>query len=275
MAGSERIRVHVVVGGFPPGQTAAHDMDYARLRLLELLQEQPDVLATTACDYQDLERWLPDARLLVTYVAGPFPDEAQNGLLADWLRAGGRWLALHGTSGGRAARIGDTWERKMVRGPHHETLGGFFLNHPPIRRFRVDVANREHPLCRGLPASFETADELYFIELGHPQATRVLLTTELEKDPAPGFGFKYDEDTSLLPDGKTRVLGYELPVGEGAVAYLALGHCHSPATNGQPFVDKSVDPDGKTPLLFRGSWETAEFLRLLRNGIAWGCRLAD
>jgi type 1 glutamine amidotransferase len=163
----------------------------------------------------------------------------------------------------------------MVRGPHHETLGGFFLNHPPIRRFRVDVANREHPLCRGLPASFETADELYFIELGHPQATRVLLTTELEKDPAPGFGFKYDEDTSLLPDGKTRVLGYELPVGEGAVAYLALGHCHSPATNGQPFVDKSVDPDGKTPLLFRGSWETAEFLRLLRNGIAWGCRLAD
>ena len=54
-------------------------------------------------------------------------------------------------------------------------------------------------------------------------------------------------------------------VGEGAVAYVALGHCHSPSTNGQPFVDTSVDADGKTPLTFRGPWEVPAFETLLRR----------
>ena len=29
----------------------------------------------------------------------------------------------------------------MVKMEHHETLGGFFINHPPIKRFTVDVKN--------------------------------------------------------------------------------------------------------------------------------------
>ena len=36
------------------------------------------------------------------------------------------------------------------------------------------------------------------------------------------------------------------------------------------FVDSSVEPSGKTPQVFRGSWETAEFETLLRNAISWG-----
>ena len=32
-------RAHVVAGGFPPGSSAGHDHDYARLRLLTLLAE--------------------------------------------------------------------------------------------------------------------------------------------------------------------------------------------------------------------------------------------
>ena len=159
----------------------------------------------------------------------------------------------------------------MVRLEHHETLGSFFLNHPPARRFRVEVANAEHPLTRGLPASFEVEDELYLIEVLDPGASEVLLTTQLPKDPSPsGFGFHYERDTSLLPDGSTRVLGYTRPVGRGAVTYISLGHCHCPATNIQPFVDPSVEKSGKTPLEFRGPWETKPFERLLRNGIDWG-----
>lgn len=272
---ADPVRVHVVAGGFPPGATAAHDMDYARLRLLQLLHEAPNVHATVASDFADLERWLPGCRLLLTYVAGPYPDDAQNRVLRAWLAAGGRWLGLHGTSGGRAARVdGDRFARKMVKLAHHDTLGGFFLNHPPVRRFRVDVKDREHPLTRGLPASFEVMDELYFVELLDPAHTRLLLTTELPDDPAPDFGFSFDDDTSLLPDGRSRAIGYARDVGKGGVAYVALGHCHSPATNGQPFVDVSVDPEGKTPPLFRGPWETAPFQQLLRNGIEWGTQPA-
>ena len=85
----------------------------------------------------------------------------------------------------------------------------------------------------------------------------------------PGFGFAYDADTSLLEDGKTRVLGYVREVGDGSVVYWALGHCHSPATNSQPFVDTSVAEDGTTPMTFRGVWETSEFQQLLGNSISW------
>lgn len=272
MSQAKPIRVHLVTGGFPPGSSAGHDMDYARLRILRILQEDPRLLVTVGNDFADIARWLPTSQLLITYVAGPYPSDEQDQLIRQWLQAGGRWLALHGTSGGKAAAVnGQRRVRKMVKGNYHATLGSFFLNHPPLRKFRVDVADREHPVTRGLPASFETMDELYLIELQDPAASRILLTTELEKDPSPpGFGFVYDKDTSLLADGKTRVLGYTREMGKGGVTYMALGHCHSPANNVQPFVDQSVNSAGSTPLLFRGSWETETFERLLRNGIGWG-----
>ncbi len=247
-------------------------MDYARLRILQLLQENPQVLATVANDYTDISTWLPESRLLITYVAGPHPNEEQNQLIRQWLEAGGRWLALHGTSGGKAVPVGEQRSvRKMVKASHHATLGSFFLNHPPLRKFQVNVTDREHVLTKDLPTSFEVMDELYLIELQEPATCHVLLTTELAKDPSPpGFGFVYDQDTSLLPDGKTRVLGYSREVGKGGVVYIALGHCHSLKNNVQPFVDPSVNPAGSTPKLFRGSWETEPFERLLRNGIKWG-----
>src|SRR6516162_9780926 len=98
-------QVHLIAGGYPPGTSAGHDMDYARVRLLNLLQDAAAARATVSNDFADLERWLPASHFLVTYVAGPFPDEQQNRLLCEWLDAGGRWLALHGTSGGKAATV--------------------------------------------------------------------------------------------------------------------------------------------------------------------------
>ena len=160
----------------------------------------------------------------MTYVAGPYLNDEQNQAVRQWLEGGGRWLALHGTSGGKAVRVGETGSaRKMVKSSHHDTLGSFFLNHPPLRKFRVDVANRQHVVTKDLPMSFEVIDELYLIELQEPSTCQVLLTTELDKDPSPpGFGFVYDQDTSVQPDGKTRVLGYSRELGKGGVTYIAL-----------------------------------------------------
>lgn len=272
MSQPQPVRVHVVTGGFPPGSAAGHDMDYARLRILQLLQETPGLTATVGNDFTDVAKWLPGSRLLITYVAGPHLNDEQSQFVESWLEGGGHWLALHGTSGGRAVPVAEPSKgRMMVKARHHATLGSFFLNHPPVRKFRVDVVDLKHPLTQEMPPSFETTDELYMIELQEPAATHVLMTTELDHDPSPsGFGFVYAKDTALMPDGKTRVLGYIRPLGKGAVAYLALGHCHSPLNNVQPFVDRSVDPAGATPKLFRGSWETSAFEKFLRNGIAWG-----
>ena len=258
-------RAHLIAGGFPHGSLAGHDHDYARLRLLGLLAER-DVPASVANDFADVEKWLPVSQLLITYVAGPYPDAAPCRAIRHWLEAGGRWLGLHGTSGGRAERVEGSRQRRTVKTEHHALLGSRFLTHPPICEIRVEVS-AEHPLTRGLGTSFVVEDEPYFIELQDPGSTRILLTADYGPNAtSPAIGTLYASDTSLQPNGKSRVLGYTREFGNGGVTYFALGHCHNPAIRAA----RAVDPMDTTPLTFRGSWENDAFSALLRNAIAWG-----
>ena len=258
-------RAHLIAGGFPPGSSAGHDHDYARLRLLGLLAEE-DVPASVANDFADIEKWLPVTRLLMTYAAGPYPDAAQCRAMRSWLETGGHWLALHGTSGGRAQRVEGVRQRRTVKTEHHALLGCMFLTHPPLCRIRVDVRDTDHPLTRGLGGSFEVEDEPYFIELQDPGSTRILLTADYGPNAvSPSVGPLYGSDTSLQPDGRTRVLGYTRAVGNGGVTYFALGHCHNPASR-----EGRTDADAQP--IFRGSWETDGFNALLRNAIAWSTK---
>jgi uncharacterized protein len=259
-------RAHLIAGGFPPGASAGHDHDYARLRLLALLAER-EVPASVANDFADIGKWLAVSRLLITYVAGPYPDAAQCNAIRQWLEAGGRWLGLHGTSGGRAERVDGSRQRRTVKTEHHALLGSYFLTHPPITKIRVEVRDSGHPLTRGLAASFEVEDEPYFIELQDPRSTHILFAADYGRDAvSPAIGTLYASDTSLQPDGRTRVVGYTRTIGDGAVAYVALGHCHNPAIRAA----RASDPADTTPLTFRGSWEKEAFVAFLRNAIAWG-----
>jgi uncharacterized protein len=259
-------RAHLIAGGFPPGSMSGHDHDYARLRLLGLLAEQ-DIPASVANDFADVEKWLPVSRLLITYVAGPYPDAGQCRVIRRWLEAGGSWLGLHGTSGGRAERVEGMRQRRTVKTEHHALLGSCFLTHPPIREFRVDVSAPDSVLTQGIGTSFVIEDEPYFIELQDPGATRILLTADYGPSAvSSAIGTLYPSDTSLQPDGRTRVLGYTRKIGNGGVTYFALGHCHNPAIRAaRPF-----DPADTTPPTFRAPWETDAFIALLRNAIAWG-----
>jgi uncharacterized protein len=259
-------RAHLITGGFPPGSTGGHDHDYARLRLLGLLADD-DVPASVGNDFAAVEKWLPVSRLLITYVAGPYPDAAQTRAIEAWLEAGGHWLALHGTSGGRAQRIEGMRMRRTVKTDHHALLGSFFLTHPPIREFRVDVRAANSPLTKGLGSSFVVEDEPYFIELQDPRSTQILLTAEYGPSAAGATDGLYEKDTSLLPDGKSRVIGYTRTVGQGSVTYVTLGHCHNPAIRA---TRANADPADTTPPIFRSPWETPAFATLLRNAIAWG-----
>jgi uncharacterized protein len=257
-------RAHLIAGGFPPGSSAGHDHDYARLRLLGLLAEQ-NVPASVANDFSDIEKWLPVSRLLITYVAGPYPDAAQCRAIQQWMEAGGHFLGLHGTSGGRATRVEGVRGRRTAKTEHHAILGSRFLTHPPLCRFRIDVT--EHPLTRGVARSFEIEDEPYFIEMQDPGSSTILLTADYGPGAvAPNIGELYGSDTSLQADGRTRVLGYTRRAGNGGVTYFALGHCHNPATRS----GRSADPTDTTPATFRSPWETEAFVTLLRNAIAWG-----
>jgi hypothetical protein len=258
-------RAHLIAGGFPPGASAGHDHDYARRRLLELLGEL-EVPASVANDFGDVEKWLPVSRLLITYVAGPYPDPAQCRAIQRWLEDGGHWLGLHGTSGGRAERVEGFRPRRTVKTEHHAILGSYFLTHPPICKIRVDVADGPDALIKGLPSSFVVEDEPYFIELQHPDSSRVVLSADYGADGiSPAIGTLYATDTSLLPDGRTRALGYTREMGKGGVTYFALGHCHNPAIR----AGRAGDPLDQSPLTFRGSWESDAFITLLRNAITW------
>ena len=258
-------RAHLIAGGFPPGSSAGHDHYYARLRLLGLLGEQ-DVPSSVASDFEDLEKWLPVSQLLITYVAGPYPNAVQCRALKSWLEAGGHWLGLHGTSGGRAERVEGVRQRRTVKTEHHALLGSYFLTHPPIRKIRVQVSLVDHPITQGIGTSFDIEDEPYFIELQDPASTRILLTADYGPSAtSPSIGTLYPSDTSLQPDGKTRVLGYTSEVGRGGVTYLALGHCHNSTSRSA----RGVDPADTTPATFRGPWQTDAFITLVRNAIAW------
>jgi uncharacterized protein len=268
MTGEKSGRVHLIAGGFPPGAHAGHDHDYARLRLLELLAGQ-DVPASVANDFADVEKWLPVSRLLITYVAGPYPDAAQCPVIRSWLEGGGHWLALHGTSGGRAERVEGVRQRRTVKAEHHALLGSYFLTHPPICKIRVDVSDRDHPVTRGLGSSFDVEDEPYFIEVQDPGSTRILLTADYGQGAvSPSIGTIYPSDTSLQPDGKTRVLGYTRDIGNGGVTYFALGHCHNPAIS----ASRTAAANETTSSTFRGAWDSGAFIALLRNAITWGVR---
>ncbi len=266
MSDKQPARAHLIAGGFPPGAHSGHDHDFARLRLLQLLAER-DIPTSVANDFADVEKWLPVSRLLITYVAGPYPNAVQCRAIQQWLEAGGHWLGLHGTSGGRAERVEGMRQRRTVKTEHHALLGSYFLTHPPIRQIRVDVNNSDSPLTKGLGKSFDVEDEPYFIELQDPRSTRILLTADYGADAiSPSIGTIYASDTSLQPDGRTRVLGYTRDVGDGGVTYFALGHCHNPAIR----ATRTADPTESTPPVFHGAWDSDAFITLLRNAIAVG-----
>jgi uncharacterized protein len=262
MAEQRPSRAHLIAGGFPPGSSAGHDHDYARLQLLGLLADQ-NVATSVGNDFSDAEKWLAISRLLITYVAGPYPDSAQSRAIQLWLEAGGHWLGLHGTSGGRAERVEGVSQRRTVKTDHHTVLGSMFLTHPPICKVRIDVT--EHKLTRGLGASFDVVDEPYFIVLQDgPGTTEVLLTASYGADGVwPVVDTLYGSDRSLQADGKTRVLGYTRRVGNGGVTYFALGHCHNPGS-------RPGRPGDTMAAVVRGAWESEGFVTLLRNAIAWG-----
>jgi type 1 glutamine amidotransferase len=266
MTADNPFRAHLITGGFPPASAAGHDHDYARLRLLSLLAER-EIPASVANDFADVEKWLPISKLLLTYVAGPYPDAGQSRAIEGWLESGGYWIGLHGTSGGRAERVEGMRQRRTVKTEHHDVLGCRFLTHPPICKIKVEVSDADHPLTRGLGTGFEVEDEPYFIELQHPRSTQIVLTADYGPSGiSDAVGPLYGSDTSLQADGRSRVIAYTRSVGEGGVTYVALGHCHNPAIRAaRPNI-----ADDATPATFHGSWESGPFITLLRNAIGCG-----
>ena len=238
-----RINCVLIVGGL------YHDMDFARLELLKLLSEDQRVRTRVFEDYGNLDA-IKAADFMITYTCDVVPPLETQEALRQWVRDGGRWYALHGTNS--VLRLFDSglygsprWAPLLM-----ETLGSQFIAHPPIAPYRVEVADADHALTRGIEP-FETTDELYLME--QHGDLHVLLDTEFAGD-ATGF------DEHEWEPGRHPVM-YIKAQGDGAVLYNTLGHCRG-HYDMQPFLDW-------WPSIDRCAWDLPVFHELLRRGIDW------
>jgi hypothetical protein len=246
MSGPERVDAYLVAGG------KYHDIDFARLELLKLLAEHPQLRVTVGSDYRDTET-IAASRFLVTYTCDVRPSEAEQEALARFVREGGRWLALHGTNSALE------FTREGVASPRcfptlARVLGSQFLAHPPIQPYRVEVCAPDHPLVAGVEP-FETNDELYLSEY-HDRGQLVALLDTHYRGDAEGF---VESDWS---QADRHLVSYLRPFGKGAVLYNTLGHCRG-HFDMRPVIDFY-------PRIERCSWERPQYYELLRRGIRWG-----
>ncbi len=236
--------VHLVAAG------KYHDIDFARLELLKLLAERPELRTSVACDYGRVGALTP-ADLLITYTCDLVPTAEQTAILSDWLHAGGRWLALHGTNSLLHFAEDGTVETPDTAPEFMALLGTRFAGHPPIDKFKVHVTRPDHDMTSGL-RDFHVVDELYLTD--RTADIDVLMHTQFN-GTCPEFGPReWAED-------QVPVL-YERTVGKGAVMYLTLGHCrgHYDLAPLAPFY----------PHPERCAWNYPVFYELLRRGFRWG-----
>jgi hypothetical protein len=231
-----------------------HDMDYARLELLKLLAEHPHIRVRVAQDYRDTGA-IAESDFLITYTCGVIPEPAEQSALRDFLSAGRRWFALHGTNSVLRFLKDRGWDAPRSEPEFMAMLGSQFIAHPPISPYRVEVSDASHPLVAGIEP-FEADDELYLCE--YHGAHHALLHTHYRGD-APGFVAQSWPQAGET--GDRQLVLYLHPHAGGEVLYCTLGHCRG-KYDMRPMM-------AEYPTVERGSWKLPVYHELLRRGIRW------
>lgn len=243
---AQRIDAHFVAAG------KYHDIDYARLELLKLLIEHPEIRTSVASDYSDIAR-LEQCRFLITYTCDLVPTQEEAKAIRAWLENGGKWLALHGTNSILVFTEDGTVDAPDDHPEFMEMLGTQFKAHPPIGPFDVEIVDPTHELTKGIE-NFQIVDELYLSKITADIHT--LMQTSFEGE-ATGFVEDQWEKTAVP-------ILYTRNIGKGQIVYNALGHCrgHYDLPGMQDFY----------PHKEMCAWNYDVYYDLLRRGIAWAMR---
>lgn len=226
-----------------------HDIDFARLELLKLLAEHENFRVRVFENYGDTQA-IRAADALITYTCENLPTDAEQDALADYLNAGRRWFALHGTNSKLAYVKGKGWTAPNAAPQFMDMLGSQFVAHPEIQPFTVRPS-KAHPLVDGIEA-FEADDEIYLCRFFGEHER--LLETQYS-GTAEGF-----EESDWRDNGQVPIM-YLRHWGDGEVLYLNLGHARG-VHDMQPLIDEYHQVE-------RGSWKQPAFYELLRRGIRW------
>jgi type 1 glutamine amidotransferase len=116
----------------------------------------------------------------------------QERAVASFVEGGGSFLNLHNSMG-----------LYPPHGPYLDLLGGRYIGHGPLERFRVEVVDHDHPITRGVEPFF-VADEQHTPPYDE---ARVHLILRNRSD-----------------DGKSAAAGWVREPGRGRLCHLANGH---------------------------------------------------
>ena len=116
----------------------------------------------------------------------------QETAIEQFVLKGGGFMPLHNSGWGYP------WN-----GGYRRTLAGYYVGHPAIAKFKVEVVNRSHPVTAGVE-SYEIVDEQHFLWFDYDRV-EVLLVSQGE-------------------DGRQSAAGWAYEYGKGQVVYLANGH---------------------------------------------------
>ncbi len=118
------------------------------------------------------------------------PDQEQ--AVVDFVHGGGGFLNLHNSMG-----------LYPENGPYLNLVGGRYIGHGPLERFRVEVVDREHPITRGVE-DFSVADEQHTPPYDE-RKVHLLLRNRSD-------------------EGLTAAAGWAYEPGKGRLCHLASGH---------------------------------------------------
>lgn len=134
--------------------------------------------------------------VILNYSTSLRPDEAQISALLEAIEGGTGFVGLHAAAA------------TFLDHPRYlAMLGGRFSRHDPIKRFRIEFVDRDHPISEGLE-DYEHEDELYELTADFVDRTHVV--------PLSGI--------RVLAHAEGHPMVYVKQHGKGRVAYLAQGH---------------------------------------------------
>jgi hypothetical protein len=118
----------------------------------------------------------------------PFQEDA----IENFVLSGGGFMAFHN------AGWGYPWQ-----GAYRRVLGGYYIGHPPLAEFNVQVMASDHPITRGVQ-NFAIADEQHWLWFDYDRVELLLI--------------------SQGQDGRQSAAGWAYEYGKGRVVFLANGH---------------------------------------------------
>lgn len=125
--------------------------------------------------------------------------EEQALALKEFVTAGSGFYSLHNNS-----------HVSLSSKTYRDVMGGAYIGHPPLRPFKVHVANSEHPITRGIK-DFFVNDEQHYVH--YDKDPKYIL---LEAENVDGLTFE-----NL---GTKSIAGWAYDYGQGRVVFTSPGH---------------------------------------------------